>query len=215
MNKENCGVCGLKLQAGSSWIVRCKDALSNPRTITCPIGAKMYICSRCAGETTTPQRHPSQLWKTPVTPSSRLRLMAKHRGNGGVMQDCTLQISPLIRNAEFTVSFGSLPGGTVGIPAELVSGKTPDFMGIWKLLKGDKMNPRYTYFTVGGGGSDVMAPASDAVFRIAEGQPGLATAGNKSHFHVGVTTHSGKGTTERVWYNLTGTTLKFSNILDG
>jgi hypothetical protein len=127
---------------------------------------------------------------------------------------CTLQISPLIRTQEYTVSFGNNPGRIVGIPEELVVGGRPDFLRIWKLLKGDKMNPQYTYFTVGGGGSDVQAAPGDTIFSIAENQPGLATAGNKAHFHVGVATHHGKGTTTRVWYNVTGKNIKFSNILD-
>ena len=211
---DKCGICGMVMQAGKSWIIRCKEALANPRVITCPVGAKLYICQTCSGERTSEMRHSAELWRAPTSPSIKLKQFAVHRLNGA-SSTCTLQISPLIRNVEYTVSFGADAGKIVGIPEELVNGPTPDFKGIWKLLKGDTMTPKYTFFTVGSGSLFGQAVSSDAVFSRSTGASGTDIAGNKGHFHVGVATHGGTGTTERVWYNATGKTIKFSNILEG
>jgi len=213
MNK-NCGICRMPLQTGGAWIARCKDAMVNPRGITCPVGSKLHICNNCSGESAAPTRHSTELWKTPSNPSMRLKQFAMHRVGGTTTAACTLQITPYIINKEFTVSFGADSGRVYGIPENLVPNGKPDFPKIWTFLKGDKLVPKYTDFTVGSGGTPLMANPGDKVFTQAEGTSGLALFGGCAHFHVGLASHGGKGTTERVWYNLTGTTIKFSNVLN-
>jgi hypothetical protein len=212
---KKCTHCRQLLKTGGAWLVRCKAAMNN-KLIFCEFSRNKPICHTCSGLPDPPaDRHGDRdLWARLTNPPRNLTNLAQHRVNG-VPGHCTFEITPYIVHREFIVSFGTESGKTYAIPENHInSDGTPDIKKVWTLLKGRTFASAWKAHTVGSTDQHPDTPTDSHVFLLPAAARGNKLYGGFKHFHVGPANFSGKGTLDRVWYNLTGNTIKFSNILD-